>query len=202
MTLATPGRRLRDAAKDVTIQIPGAFNALVARMAESAGFDAVYLSGAALSAGVMALPDVGLFSLTELAQQTAYIAHRIDIPVIVDADTGFGAAVHVERTIVELEGAGAAAVQLEDQLFPKRCGHLSGKQLIDPAEMQAERAAAIVAELEPSTERGTTRYVTNGDPRALAANVTRILGESAPDVRAETPPKNALRGTLRKTGSS
>ncbi len=73
---------------------------------------------------------------------------------------------------------------------------------IDPAEMQAERAAAIVAELEPSSERGTTRYVTNGDPRALAANVTRILGESAPDVRAEIPVRNALRGRLRKTGSS
>jgi methylisocitrate lyase len=149
MTLATPGRRLRDAAKDVTIQVPGAFNALVARMAEAAGFDAVYLSGAALSAGVMALPDVGLFSLTELVQQTAYIAHRVEIPLIVDADTGFGAAVHVERTIVELEAAGAAAVQLEDQLFPKRCGHLSGKQLIDPAEMCAKLRAAAAARKDP-----------------------------------------------------
>jgi glutamate racemase len=79
---------------------------------------------------------------------------------------------------------------------------MRGVAFIDPAEMQAERAAAIVAELEPSAERGTTRYVTNGDPRALAANVTRILGESAPDVRAEIPVRNALRGRLRKTGSS
>ncbi len=133
----------------MTIQIPGAFNALVARMAESAGFDAVYLSGAALSAGVMGLPDVGLFSLTELAQQTAYLAHRVEIPVLVDADTGFGAAVHVERTIVELEAAGAAAIQLEDQLFPKRCGHLTGKSLIDAGDMCAKLRAAAAARRDP-----------------------------------------------------
>lgn len=145
MTQPSPGRVLRDAVQDVTIQIPGAFNALVARMAESAGFDAVYLSGAALSAGVLGLPDVGLFSLTELAQQTAYLTRRVSIPVIVDADTGFGAAVQVERTIVELERAGAAAIQLEDQLLPKRCGHLSGKQLVDPQEMCAKLRAAAAA---------------------------------------------------------
>jgi len=145
MAHASPGRKLREAAQNVTIQIPGAFNALVARMAESAGFDAVYLSGAALSAGVLAMPDVGLFSLTELAQQTVYITRRVEIPVVVDADTGFGATPQVERTIVELERAGAAAIQLEDQLFPKRCGHLSGKQLIDAAEMCAKLRAAAAA---------------------------------------------------------
>ncbi len=149
MTHLTPGRLLREAVRDVTIQIPGAFNALVARMAEESGFDAVYLSGAALSAGVLALPDVGLFSLTELAQQTAYITRRVKIPLIVDADTGFGAAVQVERTIVELEKAGAAAIQLEDQLLPKRCGHLSGKQLIEPAEMCAKLRAASAARSDP-----------------------------------------------------
>lgn len=145
MPHASPGRLLRDAVQDVTIQVPGAFNALVARLAEDAGFDAVYLSGAAFSAGVLALPDVGLFSLTELAQQTAYLTRRLKIPVIVDADTGFGAAVQVERTIVELESAGAAAIQLEDQVLPKRCGHLSGKQLVEPQDMCAKLRAAAGA---------------------------------------------------------
>jgi methylisocitrate lyase len=150
MTHVSPGRLLRDAVQDVTIQIPGAFNALAARMVEEAGFDAVYLSGAALSAGVLALPDVGLFSITELAQQTAYLTRRVKIPVIVDADTGFGAAVQVERTIVELELAGAAAIQLEDQMLPKRCGHLSGKQLVEPAEMCAKLRAAVAARANPN----------------------------------------------------
>ena len=89
------------------------------------------MSGAAFSAGVMALPDVGLFTLTELVQQVNYFTARVAIPVIVDADTGFGEAVNVERTVAELERAGAAAIQLEDQVLPKRCGHLSGKTLVE-----------------------------------------------------------------------
>ena len=139
------GKKLRDAIEDSTIQVPGAFNALVARLIEQAGYDAMYLSGAAFSVGTMALPDVGLFTLTELAQQTAYLTRRTDIPLIVDADTGFGAAVNVERTIVELEAAGAAAIQLEDQELPKRCGHLSGKALVEIPEMCSKLRAAAAA---------------------------------------------------------
>jgi methylisocitrate lyase len=105
----------------------------------------MYLSGAAFSVGVMALPDVGLFSITELAQQTSYLTRKANIPLIVDADTGFGAAVNVERTIVELEAAGAAAIQLEDQVLPKRCGHLSGKTIVDTSEMCAKLRAAAAA---------------------------------------------------------
>ena len=145
MTRVSPGKILRDAVENSTIQVPGAFNALVARMIERAGYDALYLSGAALSAGTLALPDIGLFTLTELAQQTAYLTRRVNIPVIVDADTGFGAAVNVERTIIELEAAGAAAIQLEDQVLPKRCGHLSGKSLVDTADMCAKLRAASAA---------------------------------------------------------
>ncbi len=145
MPRESAGRKLRDAVDDSTIQIPGAFNALVGRLIENAGFDAIYLSGAAFSAGTLALPDVGLFTITELAQQTAYLTRRVSLPVIVDADTGFGAAVNVERTIVELEAAGAAAIQLEDQVLPKRCGHLSGKGLVEPAEMCAKLRAAAAA---------------------------------------------------------
>src|SRR5262245_9648510 len=123
----TPGERLRAAVKSSAIQVPGAPNALIGRMIEEAGFEAVYLSGAALSAGMLALPDIGLFTLTELVQQVDYLSSRVAVPVIVDADTGFGDTVNVERTIAELERAGAAAIQLEDQVLPKRCGHLSGK---------------------------------------------------------------------------
>jgi methylisocitrate lyase len=145
MMRTSPGKKLRDAVENSTIQVPGAFNALAARMVERAGYDAIYFSGAALSAGTLALPDVGLFTLSELAQQTAYITRRVEIPLIVDADTGFGGAVNVERTVVELEAAGAAAIQLEDQVLPKRCGHLSGKALVDAVDMCAKLRAAAAA---------------------------------------------------------
>lgn len=141
----SPGAVLREAVHGVTIPVPGAFNALVGRMLEQAGYDAIYLSGAAFSASVFALPDVGLFTLTELVEQTNCLTRRVEIPVIVDADTGFGEAVHVERTVVELEAAGAAAIQLEDQVLPKRCGHLSGKSLVEPAAMCAKLRAAAAA---------------------------------------------------------
>src|SRR5262245_9828037 len=141
----SPGKSLRQAVADATIQVPGAFNALVARMIEAAGFEAAYLSGAAFSAGTLALPDVGLFTLSELAQQTTYLTRSVEIPIIVDADTGFGEPLNVHRTIVELEAAGAAAIQLEDQRLPKRCGHLSGKSLVEPEEMCAKLRAATAA---------------------------------------------------------
>lgn len=146
----SPGQALREAVAESTIRVVGAPNTLAARVIERAGFEAVYLSGAVLSAGVLALPDVGLFSLTELAQHTAYLTRRVDLPVIVDADTGFGEALNVERTIIELEAAGAAAIQLEDQQLPKRCGHLSGKSLVDPQTMCAKIRAAISARTNDS----------------------------------------------------
>ena len=140
MSSSSAGKRLREAARAGAIPIPGTFNAATARLAEAAGFPALYLSGAAFSAGVLALPDIGLFTLTELAQQTSFLTRRVAIPLIVDADTGFGEAVNVERTVIELEAAGAAAIQLEDQRLPKRCGHLSGKSLVDVDEMCARFA--------------------------------------------------------------
>jgi methylisocitrate lyase len=145
MALPSPGKRLRDSVADSTIQIPGAFNALVGRMVQEAGFDAVYLSGAALSAGTLGLPDIGLFTLSELVQHTNYLCRSVNIPVIVDADTGFGSAVNIERTVLEPEQAGAAGIQLEDQQLPKRCGHLSGKTLVDTDEMCAKLRAAARA---------------------------------------------------------
>jgi len=145
MSSLSPGAALRKSVESTTIAVPGAFNALVARMIDEAGFAATYLSGAAFSAGTLALPDVGLITLTELATETARIAQAVDIPLIVDADTGYGAPVQVERTIFELESAGAAAVQLEDQQSAKRCGHLSGKSLVDVEEMCAKLRAAAGA---------------------------------------------------------
>ena len=147
----TPGELLREAIADGAIQAPGAPNALMGRLIEEMGFSAMYLSGAAFSAGVLGLPDIGLFSLTELVQQVSYLTARVSIPVIVDADTGFGDTANVERTIVELERAGAAAIQLEDQELPKRCGHLSGKSLVSTEAMCAKLRAAVSARSDEST---------------------------------------------------
>ena len=155
-------RRLREAVEEHTLQVPGAPDALAARLIERMGFPAAYLSGAAFSAGVLALPDVGLFTLTELAQQTAFITRATTLPLIVDADTGFGDAVNVERTVRELEAAGAAAIQLEDQQLPKRCGHLSGKSLIEPEAMAAKLRAAVAAR-----ENSDTIIIARTDARSV-----------------------------------
>lgn len=136
---------LRSLVADHPIQVPGAPSALFARLIEEAGYEACYVSGAAFSAGVLALPDVGLFTLSELTQHVAQLTARVSIPVIVDADTGFGGPPNVERTVYELFRAGADAIQLEDQELPKRCGHLPGKKLVSAEEMCAKlRAAAAV----------------------------------------------------------
>jgi methylisocitrate lyase len=147
----SPGAVLREAIETNAIQVPGAPHALAGRMIEEMGFAALYLSGAAFSTSVLALPDVGLFTLTELAQQLSYLTARVTIPVIVDADTGFGGAVNVERTVAELERAGAAAIQIEDQELPKRCGHLSGKSLVAADSMCAKLRAAAAARADEST---------------------------------------------------
>jgi methylisocitrate lyase len=149
--LMTPGQVLRDTVAATAIQVPGAPNALVGRLIEEMGYTAVYLSGAAMSVGVLAMPDVGLFTLTELAQQVAYLTARVGVPVIVDADTGFGDTTNIERTVTELERAGAAAIQLEDQQLPKRCGQLSGKSLVSPDAMCAKLRAAASARADDST---------------------------------------------------
>jgi methylisocitrate lyase len=141
----SPGAALRRSVEGATIQVPGAPNALVGRLIERMGYEAIYLSGASLSAGVLALPDVGLFTLSELVQQTTYLTRATSLPVIVDADTGFGEAVNVERTVIELERAGAAAIQLEDQQLPKKCGHLSGKMIVEPEIMCAKLRAACAS---------------------------------------------------------
>lgn len=141
---ASPGRRLRDAWAAKTIAIPGVFNALAAKMAEEIGFAAVYLSGGALSAG-SGVPDVGLLTLTEFVQEAERISSATKLPLLSDADTGFGEALNVERTVRLFEQAGVAGIHLEDQQLPKRCGHLSGKALVEAEVMAAKIRAAVAA---------------------------------------------------------
>jgi methylisocitrate lyase len=148
MVLDSPGRRFREALTKTPLAIPGVFNALTARLAERVGFRAVYQSGAALSAG-LGLPDVGLVTQTEFAQQAGYLASAVSIPVISDADTGFGEALAIERTVALFESAGLAGLHLEDQQLPKRCGHLSGKSLVSQEEMVSKLKAAVAARRDP-----------------------------------------------------
>jgi methylisocitrate lyase len=141
---SSPGQRLRAAFRTAPIAVPGVFNALIGRMAERLGFQALYLSGAALSAS-LALPDVGLVTLSEFVEAARSIAAATQLPLLCDADTGFGEALNVERTVRLFESAGVAGIHLEDQELPKRCGHLSGKQLVDAKVMAAKVRAATTA---------------------------------------------------------
>jgi len=113
---------------------PGVFSPAVAKLAEKAGFRALYFSGAAYS-GLLGLPDLGITTLTEVAGAARQVTSQVGVPLIVDADTGFGEALNVGRTVAEMRAAGAAAIHIEDQVLPKRCGHLDGKELVDTEEM-------------------------------------------------------------------
>jgi 2-methylisocitrate lyase-like PEP mutase family enzyme len=130
--------------------MPGAANALAARVIEDLGFEAVYLSGAGLTNTFLGLPDLGFVSLTQLAEHTAAIRDATELPIVVDADTGFGNALNVRHTIRTLERAGASAVQIEDQVNPKRCGHFSGKDVIPLDEALGKVKAAVDARTDPS----------------------------------------------------
>ena len=123
------------------IVAPGAYEGISARLIEAQGFKAVYLTGAGTAATVLGQPDLGLTTLTELATHAAHVAGCVSLPIIADADTGFGNALNVVRTVREYERAGVAALHLEDQVFPKKCGHIAGKQVI-PAKEFAEKIRA------------------------------------------------------------
>src|SRR5206468_3379874 len=185
-----PGRRLRDALAAGPVQLPGVFNALVARIAERLGFRAVYLSGAALSASY-ALPDVGLVTLSELVSAAQAITQATTLPLICDADTGFGEALNVERTVLQLESAGVAGIHLEDQQMPKRCGHLSGKALVEPEAMAAKLRAAVAVRRDPDfflIARTDARGVSGFADAVRRANLYRAAGADAIFAEAlETP---------------
>jgi methylisocitrate lyase len=141
--------RLRELIAKGAITMPGVPNAPMARQVEQVGFDAVYVSGAGMANATAGVPDIGFLTLTEVAQLAGYIGKAVKIPAIVDADTGFGGSENVARTIHELERAGLAGCHIEDQEFPKRCGHLAGKSIIDLEEMVERIKAAVSARHDP-----------------------------------------------------
>lgn len=124
---------------------PGVYDALTALAAEQAGFEALYLSGASIAYTLLGRSDIGLTTATEVAKTIAHIADRVSLPLVVDADTGFGNAINTQRTVRDFERAGASMIQIEDQTFPKRCGHLDGKGVVPVAEMQGKLRAALDA---------------------------------------------------------
>ncbi len=130
---------------------PGVYDALTALVAEQAGFEALYLSGASIAYTRLGRSDIGLTTATEVAQTIAHITDRVRVPLIVDADTGFGNALNTQRTVRDFERAGAAMVQIEDQTFPKRCGHLDGKGVVPVAEMEGKLRAALDARHSDNT---------------------------------------------------
>ena len=129
--------------------LPGAYDALSAKILEQAGFDGVYFTGYGQSASCLGAPDVGLMTMTEMAERAARTAAALTVPLVCDGDTGFGNAVNVVRTVREYERAGAAAIQLEDQTFPKKCGHMTGRQVIPAEEMAEKLRAAAAARRDP-----------------------------------------------------
>lgn len=135
---------LRKTLSERSIMVPGAFNAMSALIAEKTGFEAVYISGSGV-AGNMGLPDLSVTSLTEVTEECRKMSSAVRIPVIVDADTGFGETINVIRTVRDLEQAGASAIHLEDQVLPKRCGHLSGKKVVPVEDMVLKIKAAVSA---------------------------------------------------------
>ena len=139
-------RRLRELlAGPEPVVAPGAYDALSARLVAQAGFDAVYMTGFGTSASLLGQPDIGLLSFAEMADQARRLAEAVDVPLIADADDGYGNPINVVRTVRAYEAAGVAGLHLEDQLSPKRCGHLAGKQLIATSEMVEKVRAAVEA---------------------------------------------------------
>lgn len=131
--------------RDETLLVPGVFDGMTARLVEEAGYEAIYVTGAGIANAQLGWADVGLTTLTEIAQVVTWISDVTTVPLIVDADTGFGNAINVQRTVKLLERAGAAGIQIEDQVMPKKCGHFEGKEVISQDEMVGKIRAAVDA---------------------------------------------------------
>lgn len=143
-------RRLRELlSRDEILIMPGAYDALSAKLIEQAGFEAIYMTGAGTANSLTGLPDIGLLTLTELALNAKYISNAVGLPVVADADTGYGNAINVMRTVWEYEQAGLAGMHIEDQVTPKRCGHVEGKECISLEEMANKVRAAVAARRDP-----------------------------------------------------
>ncbi|MBW0132669.1 isocitrate lyase/PEP mutase family protein [Pseudonocardia abyssalis] len=147
---SAPRARLRELlAAPGTLVAPGAYDALSARLVEQAGFDVVYMTGFGTTASLVGRPDVGLLGGTEMVDNARRIVAAVDVPVIADADTGYGNAINVVRTVQLYEQAGVAGIHLEDQVLPKKCGHMSGKAVIGVEEMAGKIRAAVAARHDP-----------------------------------------------------
>jgi len=172
------------------ILMPGAANALAARVIADLGFEAIYLSGAGLTNTYLGMPDLGFISLPEIAQHTSTIRNTTDLPIVVDADTGFGNALNVHHTVRTLERAGASAIQLEDQINPKRCGHFAGKDVVDIEEARSRIKAAADARQDPNfliiarTDARATRGFNEAIDRAAA------FAEDGADITFVEAPEN------------
>ncbi len=179
----TPARLRALLAGDAPVVAPGAFNALFARLIEEAGFDSVYLSGAGVANALLGQPDLGLVTMSEMVMVAERICEVVDVPVIADGDTGYGGVHNVARTVAAYERAGVAAIQIEDQKFPKRCGHFEGKEVVSADEM-VERVVA--ARRARSGEDGiviiarTDAAAVEGIESAIAR--ARTYGEAGADV--------------------
>ncbi len=173
--------------------VPGAYDALSARLVEQAGFDAVYMTGFGVTASLLGLPDVGLLSMAEMVDNAGRMARAVDVPLITDADTGYGNAINVARTVQQFERAGIAAIQLEDQVSPKRCGHMTGKQVVPVTEMAEKVRAAVEARRDPDLvliARTDARAVDGLDAALTRAAAYRdagadVLFVEAPESAAE-----------------
>lgn len=171
---------------------PGVYDALTASLAQEAGFAALYLSGAAVAYTRLGRPDIGLVSMTEVAETVALVRDRVgpSLPVVVDADTGFGNALNAQRTMRLFERAGASAIQLEDQTFPKRCGHLRDKALVAPHAMAGKIRAVLDARADPETlvVARTDAVAVEGVERAL--DRARLYAEAGADVLFVEAPRS------------
>jgi 2-methylisocitrate lyase-like PEP mutase family enzyme len=182
--------RRRVAAKE-TLVVPGVMNALAARIADDMGFEALYVTGAGVTNAYLGLPDTAFLTLSQLADHVAMIRNITAKPLLVDGDTGFGNAVNVWHTIRTLERAGASAVQLEDQVFPKRCGHFDGKNVIEETEMVQKIRAAVDSRSDEDLQiiARTDAYALHG----LAAAIDRAnaYAEAGADILFVEAPKKA-----------
>lgn len=169
----------RELVRGAGLLLPGAANALTARVIEESGYHGLLVTGAGIANTYLGVPDIGLVSVTELAEHVAAIRDSVNIPILADADTGFGNAINVARTVTMLEKAGANAIQIEDQTFPKKCGHFDGKDVIPKNEMVQKIKAAVDARRDPDLmilARTDARAI-EGMERAIArANAYREAG--------------------------
>ncbi|MFN3673430.1 MAG: oxaloacetate decarboxylase [Bosea sp. (in: a-proteobacteria)] len=171
------------------VTLPGAANAMFARVIEEQGFEACYVTGAGIANMHLGAPDIGLTTLTEIATTAAMIADAVDLPLLVDADTGFGNAVNMTRTVRVLERAGAAGIQIEDQVFPKKCGHFTGKDVIPLPEMLAKIKAAVDARRDQDFQivaRTDARAIDGIDAAIDRAHAFAEAGADATFVEAPT----------------